>query len=161
MILYHGSTEIVDKPEIRESKTYLDFGMGFYTTTSFEQAQRWAQIKMRRQNSDKCYVSVYEFDFEKAKKDFCIKQFNNADEEWLIFVVKNRSGEKSENNADMHIGPVADDNVYQSIRLFETGAYDAEYTVKKLKTETLHDQWTLHTNEIIKYLKFIEAKEID
>ena len=40
MILYHGSTEIVDKLEIRESKTYLDFGMGFYTTTSFEQAQR-------------------------------------------------------------------------------------------------------------------------
>ena len=57
MILYHGSTEIVDKPEIRESKTYLDFGMGFYTTTSFVQAQRWAQIKMRRQNSDKCFMN--------------------------------------------------------------------------------------------------------
>lgn len=161
MILYHGSTEIVDKPEIRKSKAYLDFGMGFYTTTSFEQAQRWAKIKMRRQNSDKCYVSVYEFDFEKVKKTLCIKQFKNADEEWLMFVVNNRSGEKSENIADMHIGPVADDNVYQSIRLFETGAYDAEYTVKKLKTEILHDQWTLHTNEILKYLKFIEAKEID
>ena len=52
-------------------------------------------------------------------------------------------------DADMHIGPVADDNVYQSIRLFETGAYDAEYTVKKLKTEVLHEQWTLHTDEII------------
>lgn len=60
----------------------------------------------------------------------------------------------------MHIGPVADDNVYQSIRLFETGAYDAEYTVKKLKTEVLHDQWTLHTDRILKYLNFIEAKEI-
>ena len=55
---------------------------------------------------------------------------------------------------------VADDNVYQSIRLLETGAYDAEYTVKKLKTEVLHDQWTLHSNEILKYLKFIEAKEV-
>jgi len=59
-----------------------------------------------------------------------------------------------------HIGPVADDNVYQSIRLFETGAYDAEYTVKKLKTEVLHDQWTLHSDEILKYLNFIEAKEV-
>ena len=32
--------------------------------------------------------------------------------------------------------------------------------VKKLKTEVLHDQWTLHSNKILKYLKFIEAKEV-
>ena len=50
--------------------------------------------------------------------------------------------------------------MYQSIRLFETGAYDAEYTVKKLKTEVLHDQWTFHSEEILKYLNFIEAKEV-
>ena len=62
--------------------------------------------------------------------------------------------------ADLHIGPVADDNVYQSIRLFETGAYDAEYTVKRLKNEVLHDQWTLHTDKILTYCKFIEAKEV-
>ena len=48
MILYHGSTDLVDKPEIRKSDVYLDFGVGFYTTTSFEQAERWAKIKMRR-----------------------------------------------------------------------------------------------------------------
>ena len=86
--------------------------------------------------------------------------FENADEEWLNFVVNNRNGKASNDNADMHIGPVADDNVYQSIRLFETGAYDAEYTVKKLKTEVLHDQWTLHTDKILDYLTFIVAKEV-
>ena len=48
MILYHGSTDLVNKPEIRESDVYLDFGVGLYTTTSFEQAERWAKIKMRR-----------------------------------------------------------------------------------------------------------------
>ncbi len=88
----------------------MDFGVGFYTTTSREQAERWAKIKMRRHN--------------------------------------------------MHIGPVADDNIYQSIRLFETGAYDAEYTVKKLKTEVLHDQWTLHTEKALKCLIFKEYIQI-
>ena len=34
MILYHGSTELVDVPEIRKGDVYLDFGVGFYTTTS-------------------------------------------------------------------------------------------------------------------------------
>ena len=160
MILYHGSTDLVDKPEIRKSDVYLDFGIGFYTTTSFEQAERWARIKMRRKNISIGYVTVYEFDIEKAEKELVIKRFDNADEEWLSFVVNNRNGNIIDNKTDMHVGPVADDNVYQSIRLFETGAYDAEYTVKKLKTEVLHDQWTLHSNEILKYLNFIEAKEV-
>ena len=34
MILYHGSTVPVEKPEIRISESFLDFGTGFYTTTS-------------------------------------------------------------------------------------------------------------------------------
>ena len=38
MILYHGSTVIVDKPEIRLGSSFLDFGTGFYTTSSYEQA---------------------------------------------------------------------------------------------------------------------------
>jgi hypothetical protein len=33
MIIYHGSTALVEKPEIRISDTFLDFGTGFYTTT--------------------------------------------------------------------------------------------------------------------------------
>ncbi len=160
MILYHGSTELVDKPEIRKGNVYLDFGVGFYTTTSFEQAERWARIKMRRNNVDLGYVAIYEFDIEKAEREFNVKRFKSADMEWLAFVVNNRRGNAGDSRADMHIGPVADDNVYQSVRLFETGAYDAEYTIKKLKTEVLHDQWTLHTDEILKYLNFIEAKEI-
>lgn len=160
MILYHGSTDCVDKPEIRKGDVYLDFGVGFYTTTSYEQAERWARIKMRRKNLDTGYVSVYEFDYERAMNDLVIKQFESADEEWLTFVVNNRKGAPTNDLADMHIGPVADDNVYQSIRLFETGAYDAEYTVKRLKTEVLHDQWALHTDKILKYLTFVEAKEI-
>ena len=43
MILYHGSTVPVEKPEIRISESFLDFGTGFYTTTSLQQAERWAK----------------------------------------------------------------------------------------------------------------------
>lgn len=160
MILYHGSTDLVDKPEIRRSEVFLDFGAGFYTTTSYEQAERWAKIKMRRNNIPVGYVSVYEFDLEAAKKKLSIGKFEIADEKWLAFVVNNRKGILGKEIKDLHIGPVADDNIYQSIRLFETGAYDAEYTVKKLKTEVLHDQWTLHTAKALSFLKFIEWKEI-
>lgn len=50
MVLYHGSTDLVAGPEIRKGTSFLDFGTGFYTTTSYEQAERWARIKMRRSN---------------------------------------------------------------------------------------------------------------
>lgn len=160
MILYHGSTDCVDKPEIRKGDVFLDFGAGFYTTTSYEQAERWARIKMRRNKASVGYVSVYELDYGLAQTELSIEKFETADENWLEFVVENRKGEFAGDIKDMHIGPVADDNIYQSIRLFETGAYDAEYTVKKLKTEVLHDQWTLHTEKALSYLIFKEAKEI-
>ena len=37
MTLYHGSLEIVEHPLIRETNRPLDFGTGFYTTTSLQQ----------------------------------------------------------------------------------------------------------------------------
>lgn len=160
MIIYHGSTVLVAKPEILAGEAFLDFGPGFYTTTSYDQAERWARIKMRRENKDTGYVAVYDFDFEAAKEHTVIRKFDAADMDWLLFVVNNRRGIPFAKAVDMHIGPVADDNVYQSIRFFETGILDAEETVKRLKTELLQDQWTFHTDKMLSYCKFIEYKEV-
>lgn len=82
MIIYHGSTVLVEKPEIRISDSFLDFGTGFYTTTSEHQAERWAKIKMRRESKNIGYVSIYEFDFELAQKQAEIYHFTHADMEW-------------------------------------------------------------------------------
>lgn len=160
MILYHGSVDLVEKPEIRKGPVFLDFGVGFYTTTSYEQAERWAKIKMRRSNAESGFVSIYEFNLPEAEKSLSIDTFKTADEEWLQFVVANRRGDITDSDADMHIGPVADDNIYQTIRLFEAGAIDAEYTVKRLKTEVLHDQWAFHSEKALSYLSFVESREI-
>lgn len=160
MILYHGSTELVEKPEIRIGVSFLDFGAGFYTTTSYKQAERWAKIKMKRENKDVGYVSEYEFDLEAAEKEAVIQRYRQADMEWLNFVIGNRRGEALDGGVDMHVGPVADDNVYRSIRLFETGVLDASETVKRLKTEVLQDQWTFHTNKMLSFIKFSGSQEI-
>lgn len=48
MIVYHGSIEQVVKPEIREANRALDYGSGFYTTTSEEQATLWVKRKLGR-----------------------------------------------------------------------------------------------------------------
>ena len=41
MILFHGSLQIVKAPRILVSTRTLDYGSGFYTTTSEQQAREW------------------------------------------------------------------------------------------------------------------------
>ena len=75
MLLYHGSTVLVDKPRIIAGENFLDFGVGFYTTSSYEQAERWARIKMRREKKETGYVAVYDFDYEAAQSAAVIRRF--------------------------------------------------------------------------------------
>lgn len=42
IILYHGSNITVEEPAIIKSKRLLDFGTGFYLTSDFSQAKKWA-----------------------------------------------------------------------------------------------------------------------
>ena len=48
MIVYHGTTMEIQKPDIKHSKAHLDFGVGFYTTSFPKQAERWAARKGMR-----------------------------------------------------------------------------------------------------------------
>ena len=44
--VYHGSIEEVKNPEIREPNRSLDYGHGFYTTTSYEQAKKLVERRI-------------------------------------------------------------------------------------------------------------------
>jgi hypothetical protein len=48
MILYHGSLEAIEKPDISFSRINTDFGKGFYTTSIESQAEKWATRFKRR-----------------------------------------------------------------------------------------------------------------
>ena len=52
MELYHGSIQKVEQPIIPEKQRLLDFGKGFYVTSSKEQAEQWASIKQKRENGN-------------------------------------------------------------------------------------------------------------
>ncbi|MCD7746338.1 MAG: DUF3990 domain-containing protein [Lachnospiraceae bacterium] len=64
MLLYHGSNVAVEKPQIIIADRRLDFGTGFYLTSSYEQAERWADLTMQRRGSGSQIVSVFELDEE-------------------------------------------------------------------------------------------------
>ena len=158
MRVYHGSLVVVEKPEIRVSDRYLDFGYGFYTTMNKEQAIKWTAKQKNRKGTDLGYVSMYDFDIEKAESKLKIIRFDKADKEWLDFVSVNRKGQ-CQDVYDLVIGPVADDGVYEVVRLYEIGVYDLEETLKRLKVEELYNQVLFHTEKALTYLKFIGTEE--
>ncbi len=159
MIIFHGSDVAIEYPQILISNRYLDFGFGFYTTTNKEQAISWAKRVCYRKQKDIAYISVFEFDLEKAKLDLNVKEFPLiANLEWLNFVVDCRN--VLSHNFDIVYGPIADDNVYSTIKNFESGIYDYDYTIKKLRTQILKDQFLFHTENALKYIKFIKVVEV-
>ena len=52
MRVYHGSTFIVTKPDLKILNYRTDFGKGFYTTTDIEQAKKWTDIKKKRMQNN-------------------------------------------------------------------------------------------------------------
>ena len=61
MRIYHGSIDKVEAPEIRESNRTLDYGQGFYTTTSYKQAEDWVKRRMGERKAPKvmcAYMSL-------------------------------------------------------------------------------------------------------
>ena len=157
--LYHGSTVTVRKPSLRPGRPNADFGKGFYTTSSFEQAERWAHIKQERENTERAVVSVYEFDeslFERP--DLKLRNFSSADEPWLYFVADCRKSRP--HDYDLVQGPVANDKVFTTVNLFESGVLSAEAAILQLKAYKTYDQLSFHTDRVIGALRFVESTEV-
>ena len=55
MILFHGTTEIIEKPDVSFSKSYLDFGKGFYLTTYQKQAEKQLDFVCACRKGEKIY----------------------------------------------------------------------------------------------------------
>lgn len=161
MEIYYGSLEIISTPEVRISNRTLDYGNGFYTTTSYDQAEKWVlRHKKDKEKPNKGYVNVYEIDIELVKEDKNTLWFDKATEEWVDFVYSNRNDKQFTHNYNFVYGPVANDKVYAAFSLFESSFIDKQTLIKELRTYTLVDQLLFHTPESLSKLVFIEAKEI-
>ena len=162
MRLYHGSNQAVQNPNPAFSKrSRMDFGRGFYTTSSEEQAERFTNLVFERRKSIGIKtISTYEFDIE-GFKNLNIKNFQGASEEWFDYVESNRrSSNGLAEDYDVIIGPVADDNIQQTFIIYEQGIIDKNEALKRLKSEILKDQFVFKTDKSISYLTYINKREV-
>lgn len=156
--LYHGSNVIVERPRLIEQNRHLDFGYGFYTTTNLEQARSFAGKVMFRRKVGAPIVSVYEFDMNAKGLD--ILRFDAAGEEWLDFVSANRAGKYDGKKYDIVIGAVANDDVYATFNLYESGFFTRKQTLDALKIKKLYDQVVFVTEKAISQLRFVRSEEV-
>jgi hypothetical protein len=159
MKLYHGSLDIVDAPLILKPRRTLDYGKGFYTTTSRKQAEDWVKRRLNSEDKECGFVNVYEFDKELAST-LNVLIFDSPTEAWVDFVMQNRTIKDFTHDYDIVYGPVANDRVYAAFALFEGGFLNKQELISELKTYKLVDQYLFHTDRSLTTLSFIEAKEI-
>lgn len=160
MILYHGSLERVMQPEIREPNRTLDYGAGFYATTSYQQAEDWVHRRMKESLETQGFVNEYYLDTDALDGLRCL-YFDGPTEEWLDFVMKNRTDRHFTHNYDVVYGPVANDRVYAAFALYEGGLLNKQNLIAELRTYQLVDQYLFHTTEGLKAIKFVKAKTIE
>jgi hypothetical protein len=165
MTLYHGSTVIIQSPELHHSIKTLDFGPGFYTTTNREQAVGFTQkvyereVRQGRIPEGK-FVSLYETDYEAAKGSLDILSFDAADETWFDFVMENRRNIYRGRTCDIVYGPVANDTIYNILIAFETGVLSKTETIARLKIRKLYNQMTFKTEQALMFLRYTGFLEV-
>lgn len=156
--LYHGSLEIVTTPEIRKPNRTLDYGMGFYLTSSAGQAEAWVRRKLRG-DITLGYINIYEYD-ENMEAEFETLAFERPDEAWLDFVMANRMIPGFRHPYDIVKGPVANDRVYASFALYEAGLIDKPELINELRAYKLINQILIHTGRALASVKWTGAKEV-
>lgn len=159
MKLFHGSNMEVANPIIRPNLRALDFGAGFYLTSSESQASKWAKVVTRRRRSGFETLNVYQLPDNEIKQLKVLK-FETANGKWLDFVVNNRKELLLENEYDLVIGPVANDSTLPVIDDYMDGRYSKDEAVKRLLPQNLTDQYAFLTNEALKLLNFERSKNL-
>lgn len=158
MRLYHGSTCVIEHPDVTRSRPNLDFGQGFYLTSYREQAERWALRKSQFANETPV-VNVYDISDDFSSLN--VLSFPENDANWVDFVCRCRRGARDYLDYDLIIGGVADDKVYEAVSMYFRGYWDMETTLQALSYYERNDQYCFVSQKATDAaLTYLESYEV-
>lgn len=177
-LLYHGSYVSVPHIDLSFCAEGLDFGRGFYLTSSYEQVCSYVQLSVTKAKQfgtipegfsvEDGWVSVYKFH---PDPNVLIHSFTTSNIEWLHFVAANRKPElfprllEKYNSLDIVGGKIADDRTARVLRTYVSGdglgvpgdqKTDRE-TIRQLLPNRLKDQFCFRTQEAVDCLEFVRS----
>lgn len=150
-LLYHGSKDVVEYPEIRKTKYAKDFSWGFYCTNSYEQAYKWADRK-----SAQGVVNIYEYEENTNLK---ILKFDEMNDEWLDFIAKCRNGYV--HDYDIVEGPMADDTIWNFVNDYLSGNISRKVFWDYAEFKYPTHQISFHTIKALMCLKYKGSESIE
>ena len=157
MKLYHSSNMIVEYPDTQHSRKYLDFGRGFYLTSIYEQAVRYAQrFKRRKQQA---WLNTYEFTIS-DESQWNILRFDTYDSRWLDFVAQCRDGNDI-GDYDLIIGGIANDRVILTLDRYFANEISQEEALGMLKFEKPNVQYCIRSEKMLREcLTYLNCEQI-
>lgn len=174
MILYHGSTNIIEKPLFGKGNPHNDYGLGFYCTENLELAREWACSNLEFNG----FVNKYEINL----KDFKILNLednNYSILNWLAILLKNRLFETNSqigleakkylidnfyidvDKYDIIIGYRADDSYFSFAKDFINNTIFLEQLSKAMHLGNLGTQIVLKSKCAIENIKFKDFEMVD
>jgi len=160
MKVFHGSYLKIRTIDLSFGRPNKDFGRGFYVTKIKKLAREWADRK-GADNQTKGIVSEFVFD-EYIWEDTELKllRFDNYSENWLDFVVKNRSNRSRQQAHDYDIveGPIADDAVTVRVNDYIRGDISKSDFLEELKFRMPTHQICFCTTASLQALEYIDSR---
>lgn len=173
LTLYHGSSEIIEKPLFGKGKTYNDYGKGFYCTESQELAKEWACTE-----GVDGYVNQYEIEISE------LKVLNLSSEEytflhWLALLmtyrkiklttpVMRRGAEWLKEHFfidmeeyDVIVGYRADDSYFSFARAFVNNEISLKQLSYAMRLGKLGEQVVLKTEKAFEAIRYVGHQVAD
>lgn len=159
MILYHGGTDVVEKPAVTRSIAGRDFGPGFYLTGIQEQAEKWArrQARIRRESA---VLNIYRFDDRTARANLRVKEFSDYSLEWLDWVLSCRSRSDFHHGYDIVFGRIADDDVGETVQAVLDDLMPKDFALRKLSFMEANEQYCFCTESALSRLHHHETRRM-
>lgn len=172
LTLYHGSPEIVCKPEYGKGRPYNDYGRGFYCTESLDLAKEWAC----GENADG-FVNRYEIDTT-VLKTLNLSTGGYTVLHWLALLMKHRRARVSTplmkrgvewllahyipdvEGCDAIIGYRADDSYFSFARAFVGNEISLRQLRYAMRLGELGEQFVLKSERAFATIRFVASEEV-
>lgn len=172
-ILYHGSEQIIEKPQFGKGARTNDYGRGFYCTENIELAKEWACSK-----NTNGFANQYELDMTgMSVLNLTSSEYHILN--WLAILADNRTyWERSsiseqakkylqENflieigDYDIIIGYRADDSYFSFAQDFVANAISLQQLDKAMHLGKLGEQVVLKSQKAFEQIRFIDSVPAD
>lgn len=151
--LYHGTANKFETFDFNKAKPFKDFGRGYYLTTDFIQAQKWAQ--KRADNLNETYIYSYEINHVDSK-EWKVLELLQYDENWVDFIAKCRI-EGYETEHDIIYDKMADNRFHEiaeALQQYAAHEIDSQEVVSRIKWNNHEaDQYCFKTERALGLLK--------